>query len=556
MIKPSTKFSGNILIELKIKSYTLDFLKVFLLFFKQRFFKNFVKIGQNKLIINKYTLLRSSFVNKSSREQIEKRIFKKKMHLLFSELDFQSFYSNLSSLNFKGISIKLEKHFFLENTKHIDIKHNNLNLVKKFKLLWLFLNKKKQFTLVNKVHKNNLHKVFTLIGSKKPLSKHVSLKFLKSKSKFKNRFKEGLFKTLSKKNKLEKNYLLKNNFDNFRTGKKNYCWLNQYNFLNFVPNVLNLNYSYNFNQIGHQTKNFKRRDLSMFDNKQKSNLLRNNSCLNSILRYRTFFLWPSFVKKRKDYKKSLSTIFFIDKLSIFSRLILGLKLNMFKPVVLNQKLRSDFVENKNKHFSLFLQKFEKSSISILKKIYYKKQLDIYGQLNKTNLETMVHVYNKTKSSSGQVGINPWLIRRSFFRNKEKDFRSVLKSYLSNKVVFSVTESLYFLKKPIIFFLITYLSLISTSTNSKKTFHLKKRFLFLLKRTWGIVFRIRSKKKFFVKKTSKKNSWKKFNRKNLKIKKFKRKNLNLSSFKRKTFKKLQKNVRYTKNKKKKLNLFSV
>merc|ERR1711966_261203 len=154
-----------------------------------------------------------------------------------------------------------------------------------------------------------------------------------------------------------------------------------------------------------------------------------------------------------------------------------------------------------------------------------------------NLETIVQVYNKTKSSSGQVGINPWLIRRSLFRNKEKDFRPVLKSYLSNKVVFSVTESLYFLKKPIIFFLITYLSLISTSTNSKKVFHLKKRFLFLLKRTWGIVFRIRSKKKF--------------NRKNFKTKNFKRKNLNLPSFKRKTFKKLQKNVRYTKNKKKKI-----
>merc|ERR1711966_522919 len=120
-----------------------------------------------------------------------------------------------------------------------------------------------------------------------------------------------------------------------------------------------------------------------------------------------------------------------------------------------------------------------------------------------NLETIVQVYNKTKSSSGQVGINPWLIRRSFFRNKEKDFRPVLKSYLSNKVVFSVTESLYFLKKPIIFFLITYLSLISTSTNSKKVFHLKKRFLFLLKRTWGIVFRIKVKKKIFLKKKKKK-----------------------------------------------------
>merc|ERR1711966_114633 len=133
---------------------------------------------------------------------------------------------------------------------------------------------------------------------------------------------------------------------------------------------------------------------------------------------------------------------------------------------------------------------------------------------------------------------------------------VLKSYLSNKVVFSVTESLYFLKKPIIFFLITYLSLISTSTNSKKVFHLKKRFLFLLKRTWGIVFRIRSKKKFFVKKTSKKIRGKNLTVKILKQKISNEKTLIFQVSSEKLLKNSKKMFVTRKTKKKKLNLFSV
>ena len=103
MKKNYKNFRGNVLIELIIKGYTEDFLNVFLVFFKQRFFKNFVKLGSNTTIFNKYTLLRSSFVNKSSREQIEKRIYKKKINLVFSEFDFKFFYSNLNSLNFKGL---------------------------------------------------------------------------------------------------------------------------------------------------------------------------------------------------------------------------------------------------------------------------------------------------------------------------------------------------------------------------------------------------------------------------------------------------------------------
>lgn len=78
MVNKLKKIRGNILIELIIKGYTESFLKTFLIFLKQRFFKNFVKNGSNTTIFNKYTLLRSSFVNKSSREQIEKRIYKKK----------------------------------------------------------------------------------------------------------------------------------------------------------------------------------------------------------------------------------------------------------------------------------------------------------------------------------------------------------------------------------------------------------------------------------------------------------------------------------------------
>ena len=106
MITEINKTKRHILVELRIKGYTERFLKDFLIFFKQRFFKNFLKLGGDVVIFNKYTLLRSAFINKSSREQIEKRIYIKKINLIFSEFDFKLFYSTLNSLNFKGISLK------------------------------------------------------------------------------------------------------------------------------------------------------------------------------------------------------------------------------------------------------------------------------------------------------------------------------------------------------------------------------------------------------------------------------------------------------------------
>ena len=106
------KWNHYIITELTVKGYTKNFLKVFLIFFKQRFFRSIMKSGSNSILFNKYTLLRSSFVNKSSREQVEKRILKKKIYLVFSEFDFKVFYGNLTALDFKGVSLRLSKHHF------------------------------------------------------------------------------------------------------------------------------------------------------------------------------------------------------------------------------------------------------------------------------------------------------------------------------------------------------------------------------------------------------------------------------------------------------------
>jgi len=198
MLKKDVNVRGNILIELVIKGYTENFLKVFFIFFKQRFFKNFVKTSNKKIVFNRYTLLRSSFVNKSSREQIEKRIYKKKINLVFSEFDFKYFYSNLSSLNFKGISLKMSKFFFLDPNPIVTKVHNFLKK-KDFKFFWDTFSLDKKKSIIQKFKNKNLHQVFPLIGLEKQISKKVSLKFLKKKSFFKNRLRSGLFHVSAKK---------------------------------------------------------------------------------------------------------------------------------------------------------------------------------------------------------------------------------------------------------------------------------------------------------------------------------------------------------------------
>jgi ribosomal protein S10 len=112
VIKNLETTKRHILVELRVKGYTEFFLTNFIKFLKQRFFKNFIKLGNTTLIFNKYTLLRSAFINKSSREQIEKRISINKINFIFSESDFKFFYSTLNSLNFKGVSLKISKFYF------------------------------------------------------------------------------------------------------------------------------------------------------------------------------------------------------------------------------------------------------------------------------------------------------------------------------------------------------------------------------------------------------------------------------------------------------------
>jgi hypothetical protein len=50
-----------------------------------------------------------------------------------------------------------------------------------------------------------------------------------------------------------------------------------------------------------------------------------------------------------------------------------------------------------------------------------------------------------------------------------------------------------------------------TSSGKKKFHLKKRRKYFLTRNWGLVWRFKSKKRFFFKIRRKKNSWKRFNR---------------------------------------------
>ena len=82
-------------------------------------------------------------------------------------------------------------------------------------------------------------------------------------------------------------------------------------------------------------------------------------------------------------------------------------------------------------------------------------------------------------------------------------------------------------------------------SKRKKLHLKKRLNYCLKRNWGIVWKSKSKTKFFLKKKKKRKFWKKFNRKvkNKKKRKFwkkryrykkqrlKKRNLNLFKKKR-------------------------
>lgn len=520
MKKNYKNFRGNVLIELIIKGYTEDFLNVFLVFFKQRFFKNFVKLGSNTTIFNKYTLLRSSFVNKSSREQIEKRIYKKKINLVFSEFDFKFFYSNLNSLNFKGISLKLLKYYFFDNSK-VNTISKTLYSLKGFNSLWKFLSKDKKKNLLNLSEDKALHKVFPTIGLKKPFSKFSSLKFLKLKSFRKNRLKHGLFKVLKKKPTYRERIFFTRSFSNTLFNKRKTTSIlfkkGIKSFIKFKPAIVALSYSFSFNNIGNSQKpnNFENNlFFNFFSNKEKNHLLKKKYLLNSVLRSRISFINPFFINNRKvnGYRGGLSRTNLIGKLNIFNKLIQSLKIGpfIFKFNMLF-KNNFEFILNQEKHFYLFISLLQKNKTKELNKIFYKKNLLISSKLENSDKSSFFKLYSKVKQNDNFVTINPWLVRRFILQNfKGENLTKFLALYQKYSIIKSLNNSLYFRSKDIFFFLMWYSANILTSSGKKK-FHLKKRRKYFLTRNWGLVWRFKSKKRFFFKIRRKKNSWKRFNR---------------------------------------------
>lgn len=486
MLKDNTNIRGSILIELIIKSYSKEFLEIFFIFFKQRFFKNFIKSQNKKIIFNRYTLLRSSFVNKKSREQIEKRIYKKKINLIFSDFEFKSFYTNLNSLNFKGISLKFFKYFFTSK-KILNKEQDNQLRIQHFKYFWNNLNFIKKQKIITKYNKNNLHQVFPLLGLNEKVSKLVSLKFLKSKALKKNRLKKGLFKKLIQKPNLFDQKNIKRKFYIIKSKRKTSFIFNKFN-------LISLCYCYNFLN-----------DLGNYHIEYYNKKLKYKSVINSISRYKNFFL-PSFLnnnRKRNDYRGGLYRLNLIDKFNLNFKLVIGLKLNLvsFKQ---NYFFKNNFtfLFNEDRKLFLLMKKLNKDNISELNKIIYVKSLIS----QKESFKKIIKHLNKIQDINKTFSTNPWLVRRYFFQNL-----SIFSKNKFEKNIFfkSIQNSLYFRYKPLYFFILLYKNKIKNS-NKKHKAHLKKRLKYLLKRNWRISRRIKIKNRFFFKKRLKKKNWKFFN----------------------------------------------
>ena len=565
MIKETKVFRGNVLIELIIKGYTEDFLNVFLVFFKQRFFKNFVKLGSNTTIFNKYTLLRSSFVNKSSREQIEKRIYKKKINLVFSEFDFKFFYSNLNSLNFKGISLKLFKYYFFENNSKVGHNLKKSYFLNGFEHLWKLLPQDKKKNLFNLSENKNLHKVLPTIGLKKPFSKFLSLKFLKMKSFSKNRLKVGLFKVLNKKPTYTARALFSKSYNRSCLNKRKVL-SNSLNktgepFSKVKAPIALLSYSYNFNSIYNLNQNNVLNQNNFFyclSYNEKVKLLKEKYLLNFILRSRGSFISSFFINNRKinSYRGGLSRINLIEKLNIFHKLTQALKFGPFN-FRFNMLFKNnfEFILNQEKHFYIFLRLLKQNKVKDLNSVFYNKTLLIDSKSCIKSEVSFLDFYKKIINRKTSISINPWLIRRFIVQNiKGPKLKPFLVQHQKYDIIKFLNNSLYFKAKNISFFLMWYTSKMLKSSGKKKS-HLKKRRKYFLTRNWGLIWRLKLKKRFFFKLRRKKNSWKKFNRnfKNIyQKKKLKRINSRKKSYKKKF--KVSKNKKVLK--KPFLNLFSI
>ena len=565
MIKETKVFRGNVLIELIIKGYTEDFLNVFLVFFKQRFFKNFVKLGSNTTIFNKYTLLRSSFVNKSSREQIEKRIYKKKINLVFSEFDFKFFYSNLNSLNFKGISLKLFKYYFFENNSKVGHNLKKSYSLNGFEHLWKLLPQDKKKNLFNLSENKNLHKVLPTIGLKKPFSKFLSLKFLKMKSFSKNRLKVGLFKVLNKKPTYTARALFSKSYNRSCLNKRKVL-SNSLNktgepFSKVKAPIALLSYSYNFNSIYNLNQNNVLNQNNFFyclSYNEKVKLLKEKYLLNFILRSRGSFISSFFINNRKinSYRGGLSRINLIEKLNIFHKLTQALKFGPFN-FRFNMLFKNnfEFILNQEKHFYIFLRLLKQNKVKDLNSVFYNKTLLIDSKSCIKSEVSFLDFYKKIINRKTSISINPWLIRRFIVQNiKGPKLKPFLVQHQKYDIIKFLNNSLYFKAKNISFFLMWYTSKMLKSSGKKKS-HLKKRRKYFLTRNWGLIWRLKLKKRFFFKLRRKKNSWKKFNRNfknSYQKKKLKRINSRKKSYKKKFKVSKKKKVL----KKPFLNLFSI
>ena len=514
------KTKRHILVELRIKGYTERFLKDFLIFFKQRFFKNFLKLGGDVVIFNKYTLLRSAFINKSSREQIEKRIHIKKINLIFSEFDFKLFYSTLNSLNFKVISLKISKFYFLSlkykfNGKSIKSHYYDLNL---FLVFWENLPLKNKNSMLSFSKKRKLNQVFTTISCKQSLSKHIGLKFLKKKSLRKNRIRKGLFKTAFKKPNRNQLSSFEKSFLSFNLKKQKNILKVDDIFIRRNSSIFSLCYSYCFNNSNNKLKilnNLSKKEISYYLSKKEIiHLYSKTYLLNSILRYRKFFIWSSFKnnRKRSDYRKGLSKIIILDKFNIYYRLVLGFKtspFNLHNNIFLNKNFK--FLLIKDKNFYLFIQLLNKFKVKNLNKVLNIKTFS-YKTFNKINYSNLLSIFKKSKKNN-RISINPFLIRR--YITKKLDLKKKKKIFLpyekKNSLIKFFNSHFYFRSKILLFLVFWYKSSLKQVSKRKKL-HLKKRLNYLLKRNWGTIWKSKSKTKFFFKKRKKRKFWKKFNRK--------------------------------------------
>jgi hypothetical protein len=518
--RPTIRF----LVELILSGYTEPFIKVFLIFIKKRFFESFVKSGSNSIVFNKYTLLRSSFVNKSSREQIEKRVYKKKINFVFSKFDFKIFYLSLKSINFKGISLKFNKYSFSHKAYkcyctpvyrsiwYKEKKHRDawcscimpwergfpslLLSILKFPFIWAVIGVNKKYFFIKNLFKNDIHKVFLLIGTVFSTHKRLTIKFLKLSSFYKNRVRHGLFKFFYTKPKFS--------FENSLVISSSISTLLSYSF--GFNNMLKLSYFVKNN--------------CLFSFKESRKFRRNNHLFSSVLRYRKYFIWSSFNGGLKscDYRLSLTLKNTIDKFNIYSKLILSLKIG---PLVLksNKLFNKTFhvLKRKRVHFYKFLSLIRFLGLKKLTTFLSKKSLSsflskapgmgggglfkLYERLKKrrdTKKRWVIKNKRHIKNKRNRISINLWVIKRFITRScKNKRIRSAfLEKYERIKEVSFFNSVIVFEPKRAFIRAIYYYNRIAKESVKKKRDALIKQFKWFTRKRWGYVWKIKSKKRFF------------------------------------------------------------